>query len=54
MGTQFKVVTDHNALKALVSKASLEGNLACWADFLKGLILKSFTVKVRKILLLTH
>ena len=25
MGTQFKVVTDHNALKALVSKASLEG-----------------------------
>ena len=25
MGTRFKVVTDHNALKALVNKASLEG-----------------------------
>ena len=25
MGAQFKVVTDHNALKTLVSKASLEG-----------------------------
>ena len=25
MKTQFKVVTDHNALKGLVSKASLEG-----------------------------
>ena len=36
MGTRFKVVTDHNALKALVSKASLEGWLACWADFLMG------------------
>ena len=36
MGTQFKVVTDHNALKALVGKASLEGQLACWADFLMG------------------
>ena len=36
MGTQFKVVTDHNALKALVSKASMEGWLACWADFLMG------------------
>ena len=36
MGTRFKVVTDHNALKALVSKASLEGQLACWADFLMG------------------
>ena len=36
MGTQFKVVTDHNALKALASKASLEGWLACWADFLMG------------------
>ena len=32
----FKVVTDHNALKALVNKASLEGWLAQWADFLKG------------------
>ena len=28
MGTQHKVVTDHNALKALVSKASLKGWLA--------------------------
>ena len=36
MGTQFKVVTDHIALKALVSKASFEGQLACWADFLMG------------------
>ena len=36
MGTRFKVVTDHNALKALVSKASLEGWLACWADFQMG------------------
>ena len=25
MGTQFKVVTDNNALNAIVSKASLEG-----------------------------
>ena len=36
MRTRFKVVTDHNALKALVSKASLEGRLACWANFLIG------------------
>ena len=36
MGTHFKVVTDHKALKALVNKASLEGWLACWADFLMG------------------
>ena len=36
MGTRFKVVTDHNTLKALVNKASLEGWLACWADFLMG------------------
>ena len=36
MGTRFKVVTDHNACKALVSKASLEGQLACWVDFLMG------------------
>ena len=35
-GYTFKVVTDHNALKALVSKASLEGWLAHWADFLMG------------------
>ena len=28
MGTRFKVVTDHNALKALVNKATLEGKLA--------------------------
>ena len=36
MGTRFKVVTDHNALKALVHKATLEGRLAQWADFLMG------------------
>ena len=36
MGTRFKVVTDHNALKALVHKATLEGRLARWADFLMG------------------
>ena len=36
MGIRFKVVTDHNALKALMSKASLEGQLACWAEFLMG------------------
>ena len=36
MGTHFKVVTDHNALKALVHKATLEGRLAQWADFLMG------------------
>ena len=34
MGNQLKVVKDHNALKALVSKASLEGCLSFWADFL--------------------
>ena len=28
MGTHFKVVTDHNALKALVHKATLENKLA--------------------------
>ena len=27
-GTCYKVVTDHNALKALVNKATLEGRLA--------------------------
>ena len=36
MGTCFKVVTDHNALKALVHKATLQGRLAQWADFLMG------------------
>lgn len=36
MGTKFKVVTDRNAPKALKSKASIKGQLACWADFLKG------------------
>ena len=36
MGTRFKVVTDHNVLKALVNKASLEGQLACWVDYQKG------------------
>ena len=36
MGTRFKVVTDHNALKALVNKASLEGRLAQWEDFIMG------------------
>ena len=36
MGTYFKVVTDHNALKALVHKATLEGRLAQWANFLMG------------------
>ena len=34
MGTHFKVVTDHNALKALVHKATLEGRSACWRIFL--------------------
>ena len=29
MGTSFKAVTDHNALKALVNKAALDGRLAC-------------------------
>ena len=28
MGIRFKVVTDHNALKALIHKANLEGMLA--------------------------
>ena len=36
MGTHFKVVTDHNALKALVNKDSLKSQLACWADYLMG------------------
>ena len=36
MGTHFNVVTDHNALKALFNKASLKGQLACWADYLMG------------------
>ena len=53
-GTQFKVLTDHNALKALLSKASLEGWLACWADFLMGFNFEIITVEVRKMLLPTH
>ena len=36
MGTRFKVVTDHNVLKALMNKASLKDHLACWADYLMG------------------
>ena len=36
MGTRFKVVTDHNTLKALVDKASHKVQLACWADYLMG------------------
>ena len=36
MGTHFKVVTDHNALKALVNKASLKSQLACWVEYLMG------------------
>ena len=54
MGTRFKVVTDHNALKALVHKATLRGRLACWADFLMGFDFQSFTVEVKRILLQTH
>ena len=41
-----KVVTDQNALKALVNKAILEGRLACWQIFLLVLALKSFNVVV--------
>ena len=40
MGARFKVVNDHNALKALVNNATLEGRLACWADFFKGFGMK--------------
>ena len=29
MVTHFKVMTDHNAIKALLNKATLEGRLAC-------------------------
>ena len=36
MGTRFMVVTDHNALRALVNKASLKVQSACWADYLMG------------------
>ena len=36
MGTHFKAVTDHNALKALVNMANLEGGLAYWAENLKS------------------
>ena len=52
LGTHFKVVTDYNALKALVIKANLEGRLAQRADFLIDFnFKKSFTVEVKKILL---
>ena len=54
IGTHFKVVIDHNGLKALVHKATFEGKLAHYAVNLLVLILKSFTVVVKKILLLTH
>ena len=40
IGTCFKVVTDHNALKAYVIKASLEGHLDYWVDFLMGYVLE--------------
>ena len=33
MGTCFKIVTDHNTLKALVNKASIKVQLAWWADY---------------------
>ena len=52
MGTRFKVVTDHNTLKALVNKASLKGHLALWADYLMVLIWILFSVEVKIMLLL--
>ena len=54
MGTRFKVVTDHHALKALVNKASLEGQLACWADFLMGFDMGFVFLKIKIILMLIH
>ena len=36
MGTRFKVVTDHNTLKALPVRDSLKGWLAYWAYYLMG------------------
>ena len=50
MGTRLRVVTDHNALKALVSKASLEGWLACWADILMGFDFEIIYCKGKKII----
>ena len=51
MGTRFKIVIDHNALKALVNKASLEGRLACWADFLMGYDFEIIYRRIKKMLL---
>ena len=47
-------MTDYNALKALVSKASLEGWLAKWADFLINFDFEIFTIKERELLLPTN
>ena len=30
----FTIITDHNVLKALKTKADLEGRLMCWAEYL--------------------
>ena len=38
MGTPFKVMTDHSALKAYIIEASLEGCLAFWEYVLMGTI----------------
>ena len=54
MGTHFKVVTDHDTLKAQMNKATLKGRLACWVDFLMGFDFKIIYCVVKKILLLTH
>lgn len=54
MGTHFKVLTDHNTLKAHVNKASLEGQLACWADYLMGFDMILLIVEAKIVSLLIH
>ena len=36
MGMNFKIITDHNVLKALKNKNELEGRLLRWSKYLIG------------------
>ena len=48
------VVTDHNAIKALVNKATIKRLVSLRQVFSWVLALKLFNVKVKRILLQTH
>ena len=40
MGTGYTIITNNDALKALINKSVLEGRLARWADHLMGYDMK--------------